>query len=110
MTDNVIPLRGGAPTVLHSTTEPAAGESGEHVTDLSISPEKAQLAMSIVEAADFLVQNREKIRYFLLGVGLEPPADMPPMEVAFHIHTSPITLADFALSLKLLDKGLTEGL
>ncbi len=107
MTDNIIPLRGVTLTS-HSAPATEAATSAEPVTDLAIDPERAQLVMSLVEAADFLLKNKDNVRYFVMGVGLNPPSDN--LDVAFHVHTSPITVADFALSLKLLDKALTEGL
>ncbi len=103
MTDNIIPLRGITLTP-HFTTEPETSVS-------DITPEQGQMALSIANAADFLLQNRDNIQYFVLGVALKPPAGQEAtLDVSFHLHTSPITTADFALTSRLIDKALVENM
>lgn len=100
MTDNVIPLRGSIQTTANFTAEPTE----EATSDLPMDADKAQMLLAITQAADFLIQNRDKVRYFVMATATEPTAaQVGDLDVAFHAHTSPIQVSDFALALKLLD-------
>lgn len=105
MTDNIIPLR-GITIYPHTTTEAAESEP---VTD--ITPEKAQMFMALAHSAQFLLDNKDRVAYFVLGVGLKPEGpEATDLDVAFHVHTSPISAGDFALTLRLLDNTFINGI
>lgn len=107
MTDNIIPLR-GITLHPHVTTEAAESEPPV-VTD--ITPERAEMYMALVHSAQFLLDNKDRITYFVLGMGLKPEGqETTDLDVGFHVHTSPISTGDFALALRLLDNTFLKGI
>lgn len=106
--DNVIPLKRGALNIT-SHSVPAPTEPVESVTD--INPALAQMILAVAHTCDFLLNNKEQIAYFVAGVGLKPTGPgAEDRDVDFHAMTSPISMADFALALRMLDNTLQRAL
>jgi hypothetical protein len=75
-----------------------------------VSQEQSELEASLVYIATFLLDNKDNIRNVVCGVmakdGVDPKAD----DFAFHMLTTPIDVADFALSLRFLEDGFRRYL
>lgn len=88
-TDNIVSFKGG--------TKPPSPET-EKESDLR--------EESIDYLAAFLLENRARIKHFVCGVTFEAEGS----EQAFHVLTSPIDIAEFALTLHFLEDGFRRRL
>ena len=62
---------------------------------------------SIAYLATFLLDNKDVIKNFVCGISFQADGEG---EQAFHMLTSPIDVADFALTLRFLDDGFRRHL
>ena len=88
-TDNIVSFKGGAKPPSPETTE-----------------EDDLRAESIAYLATFLLDNKDRIKNFICGITFEADGD----EQAFHMLTSPVDMADFALTLHFLEEGFRRRL
>lgn len=95
-TDNVVPLRLVAS---NATPAPAPEVVSEEIT---------LLEASIVNLATFLLDNKKQIKNFICGITCFDKNDPKDGDEAFHLVTSPIEVADYALSLRLLEDGFNH--
>lgn len=65
-----------------------------------------ELESSIVELATFLLDNKKHIKHFVCGVTCFDINDPEEGDQAFHMITSPIDMAEFAMTLQFLNEGL----
>lgn len=94
------------------TTERAAEGAGMTAEEFETLPEDRQaIIASLANIGNFLLENRMTIESVLCGISVrsdDPDAD--ENERSFFLLTTPISNADFALSLKLMDSHLTGTL
>lgn len=83
-------------------------ESLPVVTD--IDPAKAQMYLAIVAAAALIVENKDEVEYFVMGVSMRDKDADPNTPGRFTIATSPIKVSDFCLTLKMLELSLTRNM
>lgn len=83
-------------------------ESSPIVTD--IDPEKAQMYLAIEAAAGLLVENRDSVESFVMAITIRDKDAPPDVPGRFTIATSPIKVADFCLTLKMLELSLTRNM
>jgi len=88
-TDNIVSFKG--------TAQPTITEA----EDLS------ELEDSIAYLATFLLDNKDAIKSFVCGVSFQADGDG---DQAFHMLTSPIDVAEMALTLRLLEDGFRRYL
>lgn len=95
MNDNVIPFKGRKET-------PAAAAPAPAVLTL----EELTLQEEVVRLCNFFIENRDKVKYFVCGVGLDKPGD--PTGVDFRTHSSTIEPSDYAFTLQLLQRSFNN--
>ena len=64
-----------------------------------------ELEASIVHLATFLLDNKKSIKHFVCGVTCFDINDPDEGDQAFHLISSPIDVAEFALTLQFLNEG-----
>ena len=74
----------------------------------SLSPEQRLVVDAIAQLGKFLMDNKEAIKYFVTAVAYREGND--PDDLSFHIVTSPLDLAEYALAIKLLEKSFANAL
>lgn len=98
--DNVVPLR----LVASNDTPAPPPEADPEV----LTEEMSLLEASIVNLAMFLLDNKRQIKNFVCGITCFDKNDPQDGDEAFHLVTSPIDVADYALSLRLLEDGFNR--
>jgi len=78
--------------------------------ELPPSEEMTELEHSLVYIASFLLDNKDNIRNVVCGVMAKDGVDPKTDDFAFHLLTTPIEVADFALSLRFLEDGFRRYL
>jgi len=101
---NVVPFKLSVVPQFTATEEDTSSEASQ------LGPEKAQMYLAISAAAEFLLTNKDKLEYFVLGATIREEDSSPEELGKFVVATSPIKLADFCLALKLLDISVTRSL
>lgn len=87
---------------------PTVDEISEQLEAL---PDKQRLVVdSIAQLGKFLMDNRGAIKYFVAVVAYREDDVEDPNELGFHVATSPIDLADYALALKILENSFSGNL
>jgi hypothetical protein len=71
------------------------------------SEEMTELEHSIAYIASFLLDNKDNIKNVVCGVACKEQAEG---DMAFHLLTTPIDVAEFALTLRLLENGFQRYL
>ena len=89
-TDNIVSFKGGTP--------PPAPD---------VPDEMSEREESIAYLATFLLDNKDEIKNFVCGVSFHADGEG---DQAFHMLTSPIDIADLALTLRLLEDGFRRYL
>ena len=89
-TDNIVSFKGGKFPTPEGTSE--YEELREH---------------SIAYLATFLLDNKDVIKNFVCGISFQADGEG---DQSFHMLTSPIDIAEFALALRLLDDGFRRYL
>ncbi len=89
-TDNIVSFKAGA-------AQPTVTEAEE----------MSEREESIAYLATFLLDNKDTIKNFVCGVSFHADADG---DQAFHMLTSPIDVAEMALTLRLLEDGFRRYL
>ena len=69
--------------------------------------EMTELEHSIVYIASFLLDNKDNIKNIVCGVACKEQAEG---DMAFHMLTTPIDVAEFALTLRMLENGFQRYL
>jgi hypothetical protein len=69
--------------------------------------EMSELEHSIVYLASFLLDNKDNIKSIVCGVACKEQADG---DMSFHMLTTPIDVAEFALTLRMLENGFQRYL
>jgi hypothetical protein len=72
-----------------------------------VSQEQSELEAALVYIATFLLDNKDNIKNVVCGVTAKDGAND---EFAFHMLTTPIDVADFALALRMLENGFQRYL
>lgn len=75
-----------------------------------VSQEQSELEASLVYIAMFLLDNKDNIKNVVCGVMAKDGVDPKSDDFAFHLLTTPIDVADFALSLRFLEDGFRRYL
>lgn len=78
--------------------------------ELPSSEEMTELEHSLVYIASFLLDNKDNIKNVVCGVMAKDGVDPKTDDFAFHLLTTPIDVADFALSLRFLEDGFRRHL
>jgi hypothetical protein len=94
-TGNVVPFK-----LIVSNENPAPSDEGD-AADLPLS----DLEASIVHLATFLLDNKKSIKHFVCGVTCFDINDPDEGDQAFHLISSPIEIAEFAMTLQFLNEG-----
>lgn len=89
-TDNIVSFKSGPPPPL--AVEPEGMSEREE---------------SIAYLATFLLDNKDTIKNFVCGISFQADA---AGDQSFHLLTSPIDVAEFALTLRLLEDGFRKYL
>ena len=89
-TDNIVSFKGG------KAPPPEAQSEDEELRE-----------HTIAYLATFLLDNKDVIKSFVCGVSFQADGDG---DQSFHMLTSPIDVAEFALTLRLLDDGFSRYL
>lgn len=89
-TDNIVSFKGG------KAPPPEAASEDEELRE-----------HTIAYLATFLLDNKDAIKSFVCGVSFQADGDG---DQSFHMLTSPIDVAEFALTLRLLDDGFRRYL
>jgi hypothetical protein len=76
----------------------------------AVPQEQSELEASLVYIATFLLDNKDNIRNVVCGVMAKDGVDPKTDDFAFHMLTTPIDVADFALSLRFLEDGFRRYL
>lgn len=71
------------------------------------SEEMTELEHSIAYIASFLLDNKDNIKNIVCGVACKEQAEG---DMAFHMLTTPIDVAEFALTLRMLENGFQRYL
>ena len=75
-----------------------------------VSQEQSELEASLVYIATFLLDNKDNIRNVVCGVMAKDGVDPKTDDFAFHMLTTPIDVADFALALRFMEDGFRRYL
>lgn len=75
-----------------------------------MSQEQSELEASLIYIATFLLDNKDNIRNVVCGVMAKDGVDPKTDDFAFHMLTTPIDVADFALSLRFMEDGFRRYL
>ena len=75
-----------------------------------IDPAKAQMYLSIVAAAELLMNNIDRVENFVMVASIKDPTAGEDAPAQFNIATSPIKVADFCLALKMLEMSLIRNM
>jgi hypothetical protein len=92
---NVVPFK-----LLVSNENPQPANEG----DAADQP-MTELESSIVHLATFLLDNKKHIKHFVCGVTCFDINDPEEGDQAFHMISSPIDMAEFAMTLQFLNEG-----
>ncbi len=76
----------------------------------SVEKEQSELEASLVYIATFLLDNKDNIKNVVCGVMAKDGIAAKSDDFAFHMLTTPIDVADFALSLRFLEDGFRRYL
>ncbi len=98
--DNVIPFA-IQPEKPATESDGAAAATAPEITEKQLGT-----IQSIQYAVKYLLDNHQKVDYFVLGVATKP--DNPDDPAPFDIFASPIEASEFALAVKLLDIKLMD--
>lgn len=91
-------------------TESAQSPDDETITDISTVPiENVEMYNSIHSLVTFLYENRDNLRYFVCGVAKKDSA-LGDDFASFNIFTSPIALAEFSMTIHMLQNSLFANL
>lgn len=94
-TDNVIPFK-----LIVSNKNPQPVDEGDDVDR-----PMTELETSIVHLATFLLDNKKHIKHFVCGVTCFDINDPEEGDEAFHSITSPINIAEYAMTLQFLNEN-----
>jgi len=97
--DNIFPFNNGKKNNKQET--PAEGPTESAMTEMEI---------SLANLEGFLLSHSHLIKNFICGITCRDPDDPENGDDVFHLITSPIEAADYALSLHLLQDGLNRRL
>jgi hypothetical protein len=75
-----------------------------------VSEEQSELEAALVYIATFLLDNKDNIKNVVCGVMAKDGVDPKSDDFAFHMLTTPIDVADFALSLRFMEDGFRRHL
>jgi len=73
----------------------------------ALSEEMTELEHSIAYIASFLLDNKDNIKNIVCGVACKEQAEG---DMSFHMLTTPIDVAEFALTLRMLENGFQRYL
>ena len=90
-------------TNIISFKSPAAKIEEIPTTEVRFTAEQAMLAEAIVKLGNFLLENRDKIRYFVCCTELTSEEAPGVDNGEVHVMNSPIRPQEFAFALKVLD-------
>ncbi len=78
--------------------------------EVPLSPHQQALYASIYALCKYFTDNKDSIAHFVTIVADSQPTDDDPDMKSYQIISSPLTAADMALSIKMLDQSFTDQL
>ena len=73
-------------------------------------PQDDILGHCVDDLHTFLTENKERVRYFVCGVAVSNDMNAPNESVAFHMFTSPMSMPDLAMTIKMFENSLFSRL